>query len=248
MLHRAALAGCAAALLAASSACDALSNALSYDYVFDEQVVIQSIPPATTQTVPDVACTPGASDPCAIPGLPPGSPAVACDGAEGRCAATYVLAMPVPVDLRQARSPVPDEVLRFGIDRVTIHRVAYGVLENTLTTATPELEVFVGPESAQATTDPGVVKLGALAPIPAMSKDCADTPNTADPRAKSVPVCDLQLTSEGQTALAERVKSFKTAPFKLFAAATLRAEAGSPMPAGTIQLFLRPTVRFSLLR
>jgi hypothetical protein len=254
-MKRLALFSASAALLAASAACNIIdSNGIHVDYAFDPQEFKQSIgdDKVAPQTLPTVACTPGmAPDPCAAVTamIPPNSGTVACDGAKMQCAATTEISLPQTIDLRMAMTPIPSEAVQFGINNAEIRRIAYWVATNTLNVATPALEIFVAPETAKDEKDPKAVKLGSVASLPAKSRACTDPQNNDDPMAKmGQMVCDMPLTVDGQKALAEFIKAFKTAPFKIIARATIKAEGGTPVPAGTIDFFVRPTVRLSILK
>ncbi|HUS62984.1 MAG TPA: hypothetical protein VMZ28_00525, partial [Kofleriaceae bacterium] len=249
-----ALLSAAAALLSASAACNIIdSNGIHVDYAFDPQEFKQSIgDEKVPQTLPTVACTPGATpDPCVpvMAMIPPNSGTVACDGAKQQCAATFEISLPQTIDLRMAMTPLPSEAVQFGINNAEIRRIAYWVSTNTLTVATPALDIYVAPETAKDEKDPKAVKLGSVASLPAKSRACADPQNNDDPMAKmGQMVCDIPLTVDGQKALADHVKAFKTAPFKIIARATIKADGGTAVPAGTIDFFVRPTVRLSILK
>ncbi|MBK8482639.1 MAG: hypothetical protein IPL40_15995 [Proteobacteria bacterium] len=110
-------------------------------------------------------------------------------------------------------------------------RVEYEVSQNTLTIATPELRIYVGPTAATAVTDAGVVLLARLAPIAAGT--------TVAPTA-------LPMEAAGQRRLAELVKDYRT-PFRLLVAAEIAVEGGGPLPRGGIALELKPCFKAELL-
>jgi len=225
---------------------------IGFDYSFDPQEFMQSLGDGvTTSTLPTVACTPGAMpDPCdAVATQVPAQSGnqIACTN--NQCTATADFSLPQKVDLRSAKTPVPNEVITFAIDRVSVSKIAYWAMNNTINVDTPPFEIYVGPEAAVDQKDPKAVLLGSVASLPAGSKACGDTPDPGDPAAKmGQTVCDMALTQAGQAALAEYVKNFKTAPFKIIAHATLTAKGGESVPKGTIDLFVRPTVRFSIIK
>jgi hypothetical protein len=225
---------------------------LFYDYSFDAQQVMQSLGDGSgsSQALPSTPCTAGMQpDVCAqlATQIPPNSGSLTCEG--GMCVATAHVRAPIPVDLRQAKTPVPDGVAQFAIDRVTVAKVAYWVVSNSINIDTPNIDLFVGPDSATDEMSPGAVKLGTVASLPAKSKVCGDAKDTAEPaNQQGHTVCNMPLTEAGQNALAGFIKNYKQAPFKLLVHATIRATGGTPTPSGAIDLFVRPTVRFHILR
>ncbi len=240
----------AAALV--TGGCGLIQNDIGFDYSFDAQEFMKSLGMgATTSMVPVVACTPGAMpDPClAVAAQIPATSGNKVSCVNNQCQATAEFSLPQKIDLRQAKTPVPNEVLNFAIDHVTISKIAYWAMKNTLTITTPPIEIYVAPEAATDEKDAKAVLLGSVASLPANSRACGDTPDAADPAAKmGQTVCDMMLTEPGKTALAEYVKNFKTTPFKIIAHATLTAKGGESVPSGDIDLFVRPTVRFSIIK
>lgn len=240
-----------AVLHAAAGACSLVdSSGVHIDYAFDPQEYRQDVNPGVMGMLPDVACTPGqAPDPCAAvqTQIPPDSGTVACDPVLKKCVATVDISLPQEVDLRQARTPIPDQAVQLGIDAVSVHRVAYWIIENTLNVPTPTVELYVGPQSAGDYRDPRAVKLGSVAPLSAGSNACGDKAST-DSEARGKPVCDMQLSADGQRALGDYVKNYRQAPFKLIARALPRAEPGMPLPSGRIHFALRPTVRLTIIK
>jgi hypothetical protein len=218
---------------------------VNYDYSFDPKEVMQSLGDGSgsAQALPTVMC-PATS--CTTVQIPPNSGMVACEN--GVCTATAHVRAAIPVDLRNAKTPVPEDVVRFGIDRVTIAKVAYWVTQNSLNVATPPLDLYVGPEAAADEMSAGVTQLGSVASLPAKSKDCADPRDGNEPAAAGFTACDMPLTAAGQEALAGFIKNYKTAPFKLLVHGQIKAAGGTPTPSGAIDLFVRPTVRFAILK
>lgn len=117
------------------------------------------------------------------------------------------------------------------LDRVSLDRVSYAVSENTLTVATPELRLYVGPTTANAVSDAGVVLLARLPPIAA---------------ATTVASTALPMEAEGQRRLAELVKNYRT-PFRVLAAAELVFVGGQPAPSGALAIELKPCFKADVL-
>lgn len=227
------------------------SNSLSYEYAFDAQQFMQKLgdekPP--TPTVPMMNCDPTTSpDPCLAlqSQLPSSAARLTCDVATRSCVAFVEVRLPYPVDLSQQNLPAP--VVQYGIDKVTIEKVAYWVMTNTVNVAIPPIDLFVASSAAKDERDPSAKQIGSVAMLPARSAACADSADSkSDPMANGAAVCDIKLSDAGQAAMATFIKDYKT-PFQLIAHTKLVARAGDPLPVGTIDFFVRPTVSFSILK
>jgi len=225
---------------------------LNYSYSFDAQEFNQSLGDQShPETVPTVACTPGASpDPCAAAQaqLPAGSGTLTCDATKKSCVGSAELRLPQEIDLRKAMTSLPSEVVQFTVDSVAIDKITYWVKTNTLNVTTPPVDVYVAPDAATKETDAGAVKLGTVASLAAKSTDCGDKQDAKGETGVTTRVCDLPLTDAGQRALGEFVKNYKTTPFKIIVHTVVTAEGGTPVPAGAIDLFVRPSVTLSILK
>lgn len=242
----------AVALTAGCSLVD--SNGLHIGYSFDPQHFTENLgDPTNAQTIPHVPCTAGASpDMCTQAATMANIPMTMVDvicASGGDCGATASFTLPQKIDLRNAMTPVPKEAVQFGVSAVSIDKISYWVASNTLNTATPPVEIWVAPDTARDISDPAAVKLGTVASLAAKSSACADPVDSAgDSAAMGHMVCDVPLTDAGQKALAGFVKNFMMAPFQIFVHATLSADAGSPVPAGMLDLYVRPSVTLSILK
>src|SRR5262249_52973707 len=145
------------------------SNGLHIGYSFDPQHFTENLrDPTTAQTIPDVACTSGASpDACTQAAtslqIPMTMAQVTC--VSSACAATANMTLPQKVDLRNAMTSLPSEAVQFGINAVAIDRIAYWVASNTLNVATPVIDLYVAPDTARDINDPAAVKLGTVASL-----------------------------------------------------------------------------------
>ncbi|MDB4964667.1 MAG: hypothetical protein JWN44_356 [Myxococcales bacterium] len=227
------------------------SNTLSYDYAFDPQEFMQKMADeGTVATVPTAACDPAVSpDPC-VPlqaQLPAGSPAkMQCDAVTRACAAVADIRLPYPIDLSQQNLPAP--VVQYGVDKVSIKKMAYWIKKDTLNVALPPIEVYVASSAAKDLDDPSVKLIGTSAMLPARAQACADARDSdGDAASLGAAVCDVSLKSDGESALATFVKDYKT-PFQLIAHLKIVAHGGDPLPVGIIDFVLRPTVTFSILK
>jgi hypothetical protein len=228
------------------------SNTLSYDYAFDPpQGFMESFgDPSSTATVPMVACDPMASpDPCAalVPPSMLGAAKVSCDPPSRMCAAVVDVHLAYPVDLSMQSLPAP--VVQYGVDKVSIEKIAYWVMDN-VNVEIPPIDFYVAAAAAKDETDASAKLLGTIAKLPAGARACTDAADPdGDPMAKTqmLSVCDVKLSDAGQSALAAFVKDYKT-PFQFIAHTKVVAHAGDPLPTGTLSFYVRPTVKFSILK
>lgn len=226
---------------------------LSYEYAFDAQEFTQKLgDERTVATVPSMACDPAASpDPCAAlqAQLPTMSAArMQCDAPTRACAAVADVRLPYPVDLSQ--QSLPPAVVRYGVDTVTIEKVAYWIVKNTVNVPVPPIDLYVASSAAKDERDPSAKQIGSVTMLPAKSATCADTVDSkGDPMAATTmsTVCDVRLSETGQAAMALFVKDYKT-PFQFIAHTRIVAHGGDPLPVGTLDFFVRPTVSFSVLK
>jgi hypothetical protein len=221
------------------------SNGLHVGYSFDAQHFTENLggDPQHPMTVPEIACAPNSSpDPCATQPMP-GMPQLSCQN--GACAATDTLALNQTIDLRNAQTPLPSEAVSFGINSVSIDRVAYFIASNTLDVDTPPIQLYV----AQDTSDPNPVLLGTVAKISAGSSACNDPVDSkGDPMAMGQKVCDVPLTDAGQAELEQFIQKYQKMSFAILVRATLSAAGGSNVPAGALDFYVRPSVTLSILK
>jgi len=239
------------AALSAVGGCNLVDlNTLGLKYAFDPQHFTQKFPD-TGATVPKIPCDPTASiDRCRdAQSLVPASAdaTLACDVRTRECVATAELRLFYPVDLTKAETPLPSDAVQFGINAADLERVAYWVTANSLNTDTPPIDLYVAPQAAQDETQ--ATRLGTVAMLPMGSSDCADPADPkGDPAAQGAMVCDLPLAADGKARLQEYVKQFKTTPFQIIAHAQVTARGDQPLPAGTIDFWVRPTVSIRILK
>jgi hypothetical protein len=238
----------AAALSAGCNVVD--TSGVHYDYYFDPQEFKQDLG-NTMGTLPTAACKGVTPDPCAAAqSMVPAGTMVTCDTSANRCTASYELRLPQMINLSQAQTPLPSAVVEFAISRVDIKSIAYWAMQNTLTVDTPKIDLYVASASAKDEHDPSAVLLGTVAPLPAKSTSCADGTDTDSKIAtasKGTKACDVQLTTDGQTALGNFAKNYKT-PFQIIVHSILTATGGQPIPAGLIDLWVDPVVTFVIVK
>jgi hypothetical protein len=228
------------------------SNTLSKDYAFDPpQEFTQTFGDSTsTATVPMVACDPMAStDQCGalVPPSMLGAAKLSCDPTSRMCAALVDVRLAYPVDLSMQN--LPAAVVQYGVDKVSIEKIAYWVKDN-VNVEIPPIDLYVAAAAAKDETDPSAKLVGTVSKLPAMATACTDAADPdGDPMAKTqmLSVCDVKLSDAGQSALASFVKDYKT-PFQFIAHTKIIAHGGDPLPVGTLDFFVQPTVSFSILK
>ena len=225
------------------------SSGAHYPYYFDAQEFKQDLG-NQMGNLPSVACKGVTPDPCAAAAsqLPMGM--VTCDQTANSCTASYELRLSTMINLSQAMTPIPSAVVQFGISRVEIKNIAYWVMQNSLTVATPKIDLYVAAASAKDEHDASAHLLGSVASLPAHSTSCTD-PGDMDSQiasnAHGAKACDVPLTNDGQSALATFAQSYKT-PFQIIVHAIVTASGGQPIPAGLIDLFVDPSVEFVIVK
>ncbi len=239
------------ALALAAAGCGLVnSNTLSYPYAFDAQQFMENLGDEKSMlTVPQMACDPtAATDQCSSlldPSLL-GAARLSCDTTSRMCAAVVDVVLPYPVDL--SMQSVPSPVVQYGVDKVSIQKIAYWIMTDTVNVELPAIDLYVASAAAKDQNDASAKLVGTVAKLPARAAACADSADpSGDTAAMGAPVCDVKLSDAGQSALAAFVKDYKT-PFQFIAHTKLVAHAGDPLPTGTIAFFVRPTVEFSVLK
>jgi hypothetical protein len=106
---------------------------------------------------------------------------------------------------------------------VTLTRLEYSVLTNTLTAPVPQTDLLVGPEDASVASSPDVVLLAELPEIPA----------GATPQEQTI-----ETEPDGRVALTRFAKNYET-PFRAFGRTTLVSRSGEALSAGTLTLSLK---------
>jgi hypothetical protein len=171
-------------------------------------------------TIPSVPCTKTA-DVCAQ-----ASSGVSCNGQTYGCkvqcsdqGACDIVADAQISDTVDVSKEVKDNTSASAISKVTFNYMLYKVTENTLTFDTPQLKMYVGPNTATSTADAGVVEFATLKPIPKGQTTDGEMP----------------ATEAGKRALAGFVKDYQT-PFKVFLQASMRFGSGDPLPQGKLTM------------
>ncbi len=226
------------------------SNTLSQEYGFDPQSFMENFgDPSTMATVPTVTCDPAAAtDQCAMLLQPSmlGASTLSCDATSRMCAAAVDVRLPYPIDLSMQQN-LPGAVVQYGVDKVSIERIAYWITNNQVNVEIPPIDLYVASAAAKDENDPSAKLVGTVAKLPPKSQ-CTDAADTGMEKVPAgVSVCDVKLSDAGQSALATFVKDYKT-PFQFIAHTKVVEHAGDPLPTGVIAFYVRPWVQFSILK
>jgi hypothetical protein len=190
-----------------------------------------------TGTIPTLTCAPGMPSVCQAESRAavtattgPGNVTIdfGCDPTTQRCFAEGTARQTVQVDVLQDPGFVTS-VERHSAWVVKSVTLAYTVPTNTLTFEVPKIDVYVGPPGTTTENDPGVAFVDSTMPLPA-GTTIVDPPGQLNVAAGSA-ARDLIVNS---------VQSKQTLVFVVVA--TPRIEAGAPVPAGTLQLDVTPTL------
>ena len=188
---------------------------------------------ATSNKVPKIAC-PASPDPCsALNNQVSGASNGRCDDAQKSCVADVSVVLPSTVNLSMDSSfasSVGSKAVRF------VHTIdlAYGVNMNSTTFDIPPLQLYIGPSGAKQPTDQGVVALGTLQAIP---------------RGTLIPAGSQHVTILEGTAAHDKFAYYvqnPMVPFVLMVATKTTVRGDDPIPAGKIQLVIKPSITVGL--
>jgi hypothetical protein len=228
-------------VLAAAGCINLGSNQPSITYDLDAQ---EFMPPDFGNQmgkVPTVDCTANAGV-CAAVQAPPGTTAT-CEAASHLCVIQADVRLIQTIDLSKQKG-FPSSVANTSlIHHVEVNEVRYWTPTNTLSFATPPINISIGSQTVQSETDPGATQLGTLPSLAAMTVTACHggtpgTPNGA---------CLMPLTDAGKMVLGRLAKDYKT-PFNVIVSAHLVAHAGDPVPAGRLDIFVQPEIAFVLFQ
>ncbi len=146
-----------------------------------------------------------------------------CD-ATNKCDLQLQVAVHQGVDLLNEK-PELKTINSEPVIKVTIDSVKYGVKDNTLNVATPDMGVYVAPMSITDPSDPMAKQIGTIAAIPAGM--------TFDPM-------EMSYTPDGKQALIDIMSTFKT-PFNIIVGATITIKDGDMLPTGKLDAVVQVT-------
>ena len=143
-----------------------------------------------------------------------------CDGSF--CQAAVFVSLFDQVDLFSEK-PELQKIDDQPLLKVSLSRISYDVMENTLNIASPEMMVYVGPQTVQSPGDPQAVAFARIAPVPAGT---------------TVLNQDVELIASGQQALRDLMSDYRT-PFNIILGTQLQVSAGDVVPMGRIAATIR---------
>lgn len=232
-----------------SAGCSILSSdGLNLDYSFTP-LDFQEKFEAVAGEFPSVPCNSGDASLCETAVAQLGDPSIsgACsiDGSN-TCVATATMRLSYTINLSE-QSGFPEQALQYGVRAVTLSKVTYWLSKNSLNTATPDITLYVAPETAVDETDTRAERLGSVAPVPAASDKCADAidPIGDSSAPKGTQVCRVPLDEAGRAALQTFAVDYRT-PFKILVYGQKVFRAGEPVPSGTLGFSVRPTVGLAI--
>jgi hypothetical protein len=229
----------AAALFALVGGCDLVnSNSLSKTYAFDAAEFMKQF--SGGGSFPQQDCTSNSA--CGGQLVSDPSLAVSCDLKASKCGASADVRLSYVVDL-SSQASFPPEAIRYGVSAVSLQKIAYWVAGDTLNLPTPAIDLYVAPDAAPD----DATKLGSVAPLAAKSTTCADAVDNMGDRAAppGTPVCDLPTTDAGKARLSALAADYKT-KFQIIAKTTVTIKSGDPVPSGSIDFFVRPTISIGI--
>jgi hypothetical protein len=218
---------CAAALLFALGGCGLIADDVA-DFALqlpDKKVVLDTAEwalvgtnefPAVSCVDDESICSSGNNTFCSAE-VCSGS----CDGAN--CRATVVIALWHTIDL-QKNNPELSSLDGKPLVSVSVDRVLFDIGENTLSTATPPLTLYVGPK---------IIMKG--------SDMLADPVGTIDPvQVGATGIVEVKVSESGRDSMRRYMKDYAT-PFNLVVGGTTEFGAGDPLPDGILAGVVRVT-------
>ena len=165
-------------------------------------------PAVDCSTEPGV-CSAGASMLCT------GANCFASCGDNGTCEVLVQVDLRQPVDLATEK-PELAKIEGQPIVSVTIERIWFDIIENTMNVDAPELAVYVAPSNVLSSGSPQALEVGTIPPILA---------------GETMMDGELELTPEGEQHLKDFMKDYQT-PFNVIIGGVELVQAGDPVPMG----------------
>ncbi|MCB9556145.1 MAG: hypothetical protein H6707_08580 [Deltaproteobacteria bacterium] len=210
------------AILSALSACGLVEDLRTVTVSTDwEEFEVDASSFGLSGTLPRVDCTSDQTlcDQVTCPASEDYTCAAKC--LAGACALDGAVEKGEPVDLS---GQIPDSASSV-LESVELDSIIYNVMKNTFNTATPEVELLVGPDETG-----GIAKATRLGVLPSLPVGSGEV-NEAFP-----------LEAAGSQALRGFVLNYKT-PFRIYAKSALTFVGGQPVPAGLLKLRVKAKFR-----
>jgi hypothetical protein len=153
--------------------------------------------------------------------------ALGCD-ANGQCFAEASARVAQAVSVLQDDS-LSSRIGRHALGLVMLADIAYTVPANTMSIEIPKIDIYAGPAGSQRETDPGVAVVGSTQPIPAGTVMIDAQHLIIDDNTPARPVIEQAIEDQQD--------------FVFIVVATPRMDAGSPVPAGSVQVDIFPRIK-----
>jgi hypothetical protein len=141
-----------------------------------------------------------------------------CNASTNTCDLALDVSLVQAVDLLNEK-PELKQINDEPVIKVTVDEVTWEVTANTLNVATPEMLVYVAPETVMDPNDPQAKAIGTIDAVAAGM--LTDGPQT------------LAFTATGKADLVAIMSTFKN-PFNVIVGSTLVVRQGDPLPAGRL--------------
>jgi hypothetical protein len=220
--------------------CDLVqSNSISKTYSFDPEEFNKQF--SGGGMLMQLDCT--SNDGCRSLEAKDSSLTVSCDLKAQKCAAVADVRLAYGVTLA-SQNAFPSVAIQYGIRSVGLDKVVYWVFSNSLNLSTPPIDLYVAPDGP-LTDDSQWTRLGSIMPLNPKSTSCGDDKDQDGAAPTGTPVCRLPLNDAGKARLATLARDYLT-KFQIIARTTLAIKAGGPLPSGTIDFFVRPTISIGI--
>lgn len=133
------------------------------------------------------------------------------------CDVTVLVNLWHPFDLAKEK-PELKEIEGKPLVSITINRIAYKVIENTMNIDSPEMTVYAAPGSVMSPGDPQAQAIGTLPTVPAGT--------TVDEQ-------DVILSADGKAILAGYMKQYSV-PFNVIVGTSVNISPGDQVPTGKL--------------
>jgi hypothetical protein len=179
---------------------------------------------STFSTVPTIPCA-ATTDCCPLAVSAAGIDCamLICDAPTQSCAFTVLVQTPAQMVNLKNEVPALSGYSSQSVVDISVSRIAYDVVQNTLNVDLPMVDLFVGPATATVTTDPGVIKFGTVPVIPRMT---------------TLTDGEVILDPAGKAAFENIAKNFGT-PFVFLSSAQVVVPGGTPAPTGALTITIK---------
>jgi hypothetical protein len=152
-----------------------------------------------------------------------------CDGASMTCVLGLGISTYQAIDLL-AEKPELKTINDQPLIKVTIDKITYQVVTNTLSVDTPEMTVFLAPNTVMSALDPQAKPIGRIPPVKASS---------------TLMAAPLEFTDTGKADLIAAMNNFKV-PFNVIVGASITINSQTQIPVGKLEAAIQITAHAGL--